>query len=96
MIVPLLVFLLILQIGVGTGAKAGVNVWRAVRNVQEAHPAWAHLEGTPVTEADLMLPLRVTGGTDAHAEVVGTLQGLAASQQPTAAEASLPEAASSD
>ena len=44
--------------GVGTGVKAGLNTWRAMRDIQEAHSAWDHLAGVPQTEADLLLPLR--------------------------------------
>ncbi|EFJ44710.1 hypothetical protein VOLCADRAFT_95052 [Volvox carteri f. nagariensis] len=32
----------VLQIGVGSGMKCGVNVWRALRDVYELHEAWAH------------------------------------------------------
>ncbi len=42
------------QLGVGGGMKGGCNVWRALRNVDGSkHRAWAHLEGKPLTEADL-------------------------------------------
>ncbi|GBG00657.1 hypothetical protein Rsub_13392 [Raphidocelis subcapitata] len=46
----------VLQVGLGGGMKAGANVWRALRDVREAHPAWAHL-GAPLTEADLPRPI---------------------------------------
>eukprot|EP00877_Chromochloris_zofingiensis_P010096 jgi/Chrzof1/533/Cz01g19090.t1_LCKAS2 len=32
----------ILQIGVGSGIKCGVNVWQAVRDVRDVQDAWAH------------------------------------------------------
>lgn len=47
----------VLQLGVGAGVKCGVNVYRALRSFKSPHPAWAHLGGVPVTEADLPLPL---------------------------------------
>ncbi|KAG2486931.1 hypothetical protein HYH03_014430 [Edaphochlamys debaryana] len=31
----------VLQIGVGSGIKCGVNVWKALRTVEEVHDAWA-------------------------------------------------------
>ncbi|KAG2499531.1 hypothetical protein HYH03_002477 [Edaphochlamys debaryana] len=33
----------LMQVGVGSGMKSGVNVWQALRDVREVHPAWAHL-----------------------------------------------------
>ncbi len=30
----------ILQVGVGSGVKCGVNVWRALRDVRDVQPAW--------------------------------------------------------
>jgi 3-ketoacyl-CoA synthase len=42
-----------LQIGMGSGMKAGVAVWKALRDVKDVHPAWRHLAGNPLTEADL-------------------------------------------
>jgi hypothetical protein len=33
--------------------KCGVNVWRALRDTADIHPAWEHLANTPLTEADL-------------------------------------------
>ncbi len=47
----------IMQLGVGAGVKCGINVYKALRTFKTAHPAWAHLGGVPVTEADLPLPL---------------------------------------
>lgn len=41
----------VMQIGMGGGMKAGVNVWRALRDVQDDHLAWRHLNGVPVTGA---------------------------------------------
>lgn len=58
----------------GTGVKAGVNVWKALRDIQEEHPAWEHLQGVPVTEEDLPLPLKVAKGEDSHAEVAQLLK----------------------
>ena len=56
------------QVSVGTGVKAGINIWRAVRDVKEAHPAWQHLQGKGITEADLPMPLSGGGGKDDMAE----------------------------
>jgi hypothetical protein len=42
-----------LQIGMGSGMKAGVAVWQAMRDVRDVHSAWRHLAGNPLTEADL-------------------------------------------
>jgi hypothetical protein len=70
---------------VGTGVKAGVNIWKALRNIQEPHPAWEHLNGVPVTEADLPKPLQVYKGEDSHAEVAQLLKTVdaAAAATPT-------------
>jgi len=40
----------LLQIGVGSGIKCGVNVWQAVRDVWEVEDAWAQRapEGNPL------------------------------------------------
>ncbi|KAG2441030.1 hypothetical protein HXX76_003883 [Chlamydomonas incerta] len=32
----------VLQVGVGSGIKCGVNVWKALRDIHEVHDAWAH------------------------------------------------------
>lgn len=34
---------LVLQVGVGSGVKCGVNVWKATKNVHEVHGAWKHV-----------------------------------------------------
>jgi hypothetical protein len=39
----------VMQIGMGGGMKAGVNMWRALRDVQDNHLAWSHLQGVPIT-----------------------------------------------
>ena len=67
----------------GTGVKAGVNVWKALRDIQEPHPAWQHLQGVPVTEADLPKPLQVSKGEDSHAEVAQLLKAANAAAAPT-------------
>jgi len=64
----------LMQVSVGTGVKAGVNVWKALRDIQEEHSAWEHRRGVPVTEADLPLPLKVAKGEDSHAEVAQLLK----------------------
>jgi hypothetical protein len=44
----------VFQLGVGGGMKGGCNVWRALRDVDgTTHRAWRHLEGRPLTEAEL-------------------------------------------
>ncbi|KAI8472024.1 MAG: FAE1/Type III polyketide synthase-like protein-domain-containing protein [Monoraphidium minutum] len=43
----------VMQIGMGGGMKAGVNVWRALRDNRSVHAAWRHLMHKPLTEADL-------------------------------------------
>lgn len=37
--------------------QAGVNIWRANRDITTTHPAWRHVAGRPVTEADLPRPI---------------------------------------
>eukprot|EP00882_Tetradesmus_deserticola_P000731 GHRQ01000798.1.p1 GENE.GHRQ01000798.1~~GHRQ01000798.1.p1 ORF type:complete len:504 (+),score=238.10 GHRQ01000798.1:145-1656(+) len=37
----------LLQIGVGSGIKCGVNVWQAVRDVHDVQDAWAHRATDP-------------------------------------------------
>ncbi|WIA33064.1 hypothetical protein OEZ86_006220 [Tetradesmus obliquus] len=50
----------VLQIGVGGGMKSGVAYWRALRDVRDIHPCWAHLGGKALTEADLPRPISNT------------------------------------
>jgi hypothetical protein len=47
----------VLQVGVGGGMKSGVAYWRALRDVRDIHPCWAHLEGKALTEDDLPRPI---------------------------------------
>jgi 3-ketoacyl-CoA synthase len=49
----------VLQIGVGGGMKSGVGYWRALRDIHDVHPAWAHWNGAPMTEDDLPRPISV-------------------------------------
>ncbi|WIA36536.1 hypothetical protein OEZ86_007829 [Tetradesmus obliquus] len=58
----------IMQAGVGGGMKAGINIWRALRDVKDVHPAWACVAETRYTEADLPRPIT-------RKEDVGTLTG---------------------
>lgn len=37
--------------------QAGVNIWRALRDVRDVHPAWRHVAHKPITEADLPRPI---------------------------------------
>jgi 3-ketoacyl-CoA synthase len=43
----------VMQVGAGGGMKGGVNVWRALRDLSDVHPAWRHCAGRPYVEADL-------------------------------------------
>jgi hypothetical protein len=45
------------QVGVGGGMKSGVAFWRALRDVRDIHPAWAHLNGHALKEHDLPRPI---------------------------------------
>lgn len=37
--------------------KSGVAFWRALRDVREIHPCWAHLNGQALKEHDLPRPI---------------------------------------
>lgn len=69
----------IMQIGMGGGMKAGVNIWRALRDVNCTHNAWAHLHGKAVIEADLPRPI-----SDPTCRVAGMAASLAAFNQSNA------------
>lgn len=43
--------------------KGGINIWRALRDVHTLHPAWEHLAGNPITEADLPRSIRAAAIT---------------------------------
>ncbi len=43
----------VMQIGMGGGMKAGVNVWRALRDIKTVHGAWRHVANAPYTAADM-------------------------------------------
>jgi hypothetical protein len=49
----------VMQIGMGGGMKAGVNIWCALRDVQDSHPAWQHLHGVPITGEEAAGQFRV-------------------------------------
>eukprot|EP00878_Enallax_costatus_P021735 GHUV01023026.1.p1 GENE.GHUV01023026.1~~GHUV01023026.1.p1 ORF type:complete len:468 (+),score=135.06 GHUV01023026.1:122-1525(+) len=84
----------LLQISVGTGVKAGVNVWQAMHNIKEAHSVWDHLKGVPVREADLVLPLQLVSSVDDHAEVAKLLaEGRQLKQMPAVQLKQMPTAA---
>lgn len=57
-----------MQAGVGGGMKAGINIWRALRDIKDVHPAWACVAERRYTEADLPRPIT-------RKEDVGTLTG---------------------
>jgi hypothetical protein len=48
--------------------KAGVNIWRALRDIKDVHPAWACVAEQRYTEANLPRPIT-------RKEDVGTLTG---------------------
>ncbi|KAF5830397.1 FAE1/Type III polyketide synthase-like protein-domain-containing protein [Dunaliella salina] len=50
----------VLQLGVGGGTKAGVNCWKALRDLRVDHKVWQHLE-RPLKEADLPRGLEGSG-----------------------------------
>jgi 3-ketoacyl-CoA synthase len=58
----------IMQAGVGGGMKAGINIWRALKDITDVHPAWAQVANKRYTEADLPRPIT-------RKEDVGTLTG---------------------
>lgn len=58
----------LMQAGVGGGMKAGISIWRALRDIKDVHPAWAHVAERRYTEADLPRPIT-------RKEDVGTLTG---------------------
>jgi hypothetical protein len=37
--------------------KSGVAFWRALKDVREIHPCWAHLNGQALKETDLPRPI---------------------------------------
>lgn len=43
----------IMQMGIGGGMKASVNVWRAVKNNDTPHRAWLHRLGAPMRQDEL-------------------------------------------
>lgn len=84
----------VMQIGMGGGMKAGVNVWRALRDVHDVHNAWRHLNGKPVMEADLPRPIsdptcRINGSAAlaAAAELQAAFGQQAAQSQQVEVEA---------
>jgi hypothetical protein len=65
--------------------KAGINIWRAVRDVKESHPAWEHLNGKGITESDLPLPLSSEGCKEGMAEaedMTARMEAMAANVMP--------------
>lgn len=73
-----------LQVGMGGGMKAGVNVWRALHNNKCVHKAWMHLAAKPLTEADLPRAIEAIGpdsalAADAAAAKAGD-EGVAAAK----------------
>ncbi|KAF6265202.1 FAE1/Type III polyketide synthase-like protein-domain-containing protein [Scenedesmus sp. NREL 46B-D3] len=70
----------ILQVGMGGGMKAGVNVWRALQDNKCVHKAWMHLAAKPLTEADLPRAIEAIGP---NTNLAGAAKGPA---QPEAAK----------
>jgi 3-ketoacyl-CoA synthase len=82
----------VLQAGVGGGMKAGVVVWRAVRDVRDVHRCWAHLGGVPYGEEDMPRPVTVAATLTGLKED-GRPGGEALTEGPTTpvrAEAAVP------
>jgi 3-ketoacyl-CoA synthase len=77
----------VLQVGVGGGMKSGVAYWRALRDVRDIHPCWAHLGGKALSEADLPRPISV----DSKAGGSGT-RSAAEQQHGSAASKAAPGA----
>lgn len=50
------------QVGAGGGMKGGVNIWKALRDTDTMHAAWAHCVGRPYRDEDL--PRRVNEKED--------------------------------
>jgi hypothetical protein len=78
----------------GGGMKAGVNVWRALRNNSVVHKSWDHLKDCPLTEADLpraitaMLPDKAPLQQPNGTVLSSTAAPAAAEQQAAAAKVS--------
>ncbi len=54
------------QVGVGSGIKCGVNLWRARKDIQDLHAAWEHLL-TPAQVACRRRELAVRVSLKGHA-----------------------------
>jgi hypothetical protein len=59
------------QCGMGGGMEAGVNIWRALRDIRCVHPTWRHLAGKPLTEADLPRGIEAITADQPQEEVKG-------------------------
>ncbi|KAF8069577.1 KCS2 [Scenedesmus sp. PABB004] len=72
----------VMQVGMGGGMKAGVNVWRALRDNGAVHPAWRHLAAAPLTEADLPRAIETAGGPAAAKPAAGEPAAAADGGEP--------------
>ncbi|PNW80493.1 hypothetical protein CHLRE_07g319600v5 [Chlamydomonas reinhardtii] len=64
----------VLQVGVGSGIKCGVNVWKALRDIHEVHDAWAHRANPPAAAA-ATASAKVAVAATAAATAVGVPAG---------------------
>jgi len=85
----------IMQVGLGGGMKAGVNIWTACRNNQHSHGAWAHLNGTPIKPDDLpraldeLDPVQTKAAAAAKATAQAQAAAAAAARRAKAAAAAV-------
>ena len=76
--------------------EAGVNIWRALRNNHTTHPAWAHLQHSPLTEADLPRAITAIKPGQNPAEELSSKPAAAVAAAPVAAPAAAGGMAASD
>jgi hypothetical protein len=74
-----------MQIGMGGGMKAGINIWLALRNNSTVHKVWRHLAARPLTEADLPRPIRPIQPTDQQTSKATSSQTVELATKPDAA-----------
>jgi len=78
----------IMQIGMGGGMKAGINMWRALKDNRSCHLAWRHLNGRQVQEAELPRPIYEADANTRRGDVQGAINAsFVIPGQPSAEEA---------